>query len=56
MAFTDIVGLMEQADATIQTVGEMSDDGMGLVFEANVFGHYIMVNIYILLLSLFMIG
>lgn len=44
MAFTDPVGLMERSDATIQRVGEINEDGMGRVFAANVFGHYVMVS------------
>lgn len=44
MVFTDPVGLMERSDATIQNVGEINEDGMGKVFAANVFGHYVMVN------------
>lgn len=43
MLLTDPVGLIERADATIQAVGEINDDGMGRVFAANVFGHYVMV-------------
>lgn len=42
--FTDPVGLFERSDATIQTVGEINEDGMGKVFAANVFGHYTMVS------------
>lgn len=44
MAFTDPVGLMERSDATIQRVGEINEDGMGRVFAANVFGHYVMMR------------
>jgi hypothetical protein len=44
MLLTDPVGLIERADATIQAVGEINDDGMGRVFAANVFGHYVMVT------------
>ncbi|KAI9318127.1 hypothetical protein BX666DRAFT_1935026 [Dichotomocladium elegans] len=40
--FKDPVGLVEKADATIQPRGLVNDDGMGTVFAANVFGHYIM--------------
>ncbi|KAG2219690.1 hypothetical protein INT45_001862 [Circinella minor] len=36
------VGFLERSDATIQIVGELNADGMGNVFAANVFGHYIM--------------
>jgi hypothetical protein len=45
MVVTDPVGLLEHSDATIQNVGEINEDGMGKVFAANVFGHYVMVNI-----------
>ncbi|KAI8968272.1 hypothetical protein BDF20DRAFT_827920 [Mycotypha africana] len=44
LAFTDPVGLMERSDATIQAVGEISEDGLGRVFAANVFGHYVMMR------------
>ncbi|KAI8093729.1 uncharacterized protein BX664DRAFT_330441 [Halteromyces radiatus] len=44
MFFTDPVGLMERSDAAIQVVGEINSDGMGKVFAANVFGHYIMMR------------
>ncbi|KAI9491457.1 hypothetical protein BDB00DRAFT_833093 [Zychaea mexicana] len=38
------VGFMERSDATVQIVGEINADGMGNVFAANVFGHYIMAR------------
>jgi NAD(P)-dependent dehydrogenase (short-subunit alcohol dehydrogenase family) len=44
LLFTDPVGLLERADATIQPVGEINEDGMGRVFACNVFGHYVMVT------------
>ncbi|KAI8071563.1 hypothetical protein BC940DRAFT_233842 [Gongronella butleri] len=44
LVFTDPIGLMERADATKQAVGEMNKDGMGKVFAANVFGHYVMMR------------
>lgn len=44
LLFTDPVGLLERADATIQPVGEINEDGMGKVFACNVFGHYVMVK------------
>ncbi|KAI8639728.1 hypothetical protein BD408DRAFT_420990 [Parasitella parasitica] len=44
LVFTDPVGLMERADVTMQPVGEINADGMGKVFAANVFGHYIMIR------------
>lgn len=43
LLFTDPVGLLERADATIQPIGEINEDGMGKVFACNVFGHYVMV-------------
>ncbi|SAM09774.1 hypothetical protein [Absidia glauca] len=51
MLLTDPVGLIERADATIQAVGEINDDGMGRVFAANVFGHYAMMRSFEPLLS-----
>lgn len=41
--FKDPVGLIEKSDATLQATGEINEDGIGSVFAANVFGHYIMV-------------
>ncbi|KAI8138569.1 hypothetical protein BJV82DRAFT_288139 [Fennellomyces sp. T-0311] len=38
------VSFLESSDATVQIVGEINDDGMGSVFAANVFGHYIMAR------------
>ncbi|KAI7860886.1 hypothetical protein BDC45DRAFT_563072 [Circinella umbellata] len=38
------VGFLERSDATIQIVGELNADGIGNVFAANVFGHYIMAR------------
>lgn len=34
---------MERSDVTLQATGEINEDGIGSVFAANVFGHYIMV-------------
>ncbi|CAO3588862.1 unnamed protein product [Absidia cylindrospora] len=51
MLVTDPVALIERSDATIQAVGEINDDGMGKVFAANVFGHYIMMRDLELLLA-----
>jgi 17beta-estradiol 17-dehydrogenase/3beta-hydroxysteroid 3-dehydrogenase len=44
MFFTDTVALIEQADVTIQIVGEVNPDGLGKVFATNVFGHYVIVS------------
>ncbi|KAI9274677.1 hypothetical protein BDA99DRAFT_498218 [Phascolomyces articulosus] len=38
------IGFLERSDATVQIVGEINADGMGNVFAANVFGHYIMAR------------
>lgn len=46
MLFTDIVGLVEKSEATTQIIGEVTKDGMGKVFQTNVFSHYIMVSAY----------
>lgn len=35
---------MERSDATIQVRGEINQDGMGSMFAANVFGHYVIVS------------
>ncbi|KAL1929449.1 hypothetical protein VTP01DRAFT_1587 [Rhizomucor pusillus] len=40
----DPVGLMERSDVTLQATGEINEDGIGSVFAANVFGHYIMAR------------
>ncbi|KAI7880676.1 NAD(P)-binding protein [Lichtheimia hyalospora FSU 10163] len=40
----DPVGLMERSDATIQVRGEINQDGMGSMFAANVFGHYVIAR------------
>lgn len=45
MLFTQPVELLERSDATIQNVGEVTEEGIGCVFAANVMGHYIMVKI-----------
>ncbi|KAI8975984.1 hypothetical protein BDB01DRAFT_853484 [Pilobolus umbonatus] len=42
--FYDPVGLFERSDATIQRTGEVTDEGLGYVFTANVFGHYVMIR------------
>lgn len=42
--FQDPAGFFERSDATIQATGEINEDGMGKVFAANVFGHYVMVS------------
>ncbi|KAI9005828.1 hypothetical protein CLU79DRAFT_574500 [Phycomyces nitens] len=42
--FTHPIDLVERSDATIQAVGEINEDGMGKVFAANVFGHYVMIR------------
>ncbi|KAJ8655341.1 hypothetical protein O0I10_009030 [Lichtheimia ornata] len=42
--FKDPVGLMERSDATIQVRGEINQDGMGSMFAANVFGHYVIAR------------
>ncbi|OZJ04539.1 hypothetical protein BZG36_03996 [Bifiguratus adelaidae] len=44
LLFTDMKGLLERADATVQRTGEFNEDGMGLVFACNVFGHYILIR------------
>lgn len=44
MLLFDTVALIEQADATIQVVGEMNADGLGKIFATNVFGHYMIVS------------
>jgi 17beta-estradiol 17-dehydrogenase/3beta-hydroxysteroid 3-dehydrogenase len=44
MLFTQPVELLERSDATIQNVGEVTEEGIGYVFAANVMGHYIMVK------------
>lgn len=44
MFFFDTVALIEQADATIQVVGEVNSDGMGKIFATNVFGHYVIMR------------
>lgn len=43
--FQDPAGFFERSDATIQATGEINEDGMGKVFAANVFGHYVMVSL-----------
>ncbi|KAI8329141.1 hypothetical protein BC941DRAFT_443575 [Chlamydoabsidia padenii] len=48
---TDPVRLLERADSTIQAVGEINNDGMGKVFAANVFGHYVMMRSFETLLA-----
>lgn len=42
---SDPIGLFETSVATLQATGEINEDGMGTVFAANVFGHYVMVLI-----------
>ncbi|KAJ8651934.1 hypothetical protein O0I10_012481 [Lichtheimia ornata] len=42
--FQDPAGFFERSDATIQATGEINEDGMGKVFAANVFGHYVMLR------------
>lgn len=37
---------MERSDAIIQVRGEINQDGMGSMFAANVFGHYIIVSVH----------
>ncbi|CEG69968.1 hypothetical protein RMATCC62417_05951 [Rhizopus microsporus] len=44
MLFTQPVELLERSDATIQNVGEVTEEGIGYVFAANVMGHYIMMR------------
>jgi 17beta-estradiol 17-dehydrogenase/3beta-hydroxysteroid 3-dehydrogenase len=44
MLLTQPVELLERSDATIQRMGEISEEGIGYVFAANVLGHYFMVN------------
>ncbi|ORX56732.1 NAD(P)-binding protein [Hesseltinella vesiculosa] len=44
LALTDPVGLLERSDATKQIVGELNQEGMGKVFAANVFGHFVMMR------------
>lgn len=44
MLLTHPIQLLERSDATIQRVGEISEEGIGYVFAANVLGHYFMVN------------
>ncbi|KAL0075181.1 hypothetical protein F4703DRAFT_1890095 [Phycomyces blakesleeanus] len=51
LLFTHPINLLERSDATIQNVGEINEDGMGKVFAANVFGHYVMMREFEGLLS-----
>ncbi|KAI9257695.1 hypothetical protein BY458DRAFT_518635 [Sporodiniella umbellata] len=44
MFFTHPIQLIEKSDATIQRIGEISDEGIGYVFAANVLGHYFMMR------------
>jgi hypothetical protein len=44
MLFTDTVGLVEKAEAASQIRGEITKDGMGKMFQVNVFAHYVMVK------------
>lgn len=38
------VSFIESSDATQQIVGEVNEDGVGLVFACNVLGHYVMIR------------
>ena len=40
---TDLILLFTVPRYLTERVGSMTDDGIGLVFQANVFGHYYMV-------------
>ncbi|EIE82787.1 hypothetical protein RO3G_07492 [Rhizopus delemar RA 99-880] len=44
MLLTQPVELLERSDATIQRMGEISEEGIGYVFAANVLGHYFMMR------------
>ncbi|KAG1441261.1 hypothetical protein G6F56_011563 [Rhizopus delemar] len=44
MLLTHPIQLLERSDATIQRVGEISEEGIGYVFAANVLGHYFMMR------------
>lgn len=41
---TDLLGALTYPRYNIQTHGQLSDDGLGWVFQCNVFGHYILVR------------
>lgn len=42
--FTDFVGSMTSPNYVVQHVGELSVDGLGWVWQCNLFGHYALVG------------
>lgn len=33
----------------LQRVGDLSDDGLGCIWQSNLFGHYVLVRLHVLL-------
>lgn len=42
--FTDFIAAVTTPKYFLQRVGDVSQDGLGLVWQCNVFGHYVLVR------------
>lgn len=43
---SSFLGAITAPEFYVQSVGEVSEDGLGWIWQSNIFGHYVLVRFY----------